>query len=98
MRRLIIPLVLCLWASLSQATPDAALVRQLAAEDSSDKVAAIRGLAQAADPDAASRRIDAIQSTLGGTTQWIRDQKRLSGELAEALEGSPPPVLEMERN
>lgn len=52
----------------------------------------------AADPDAASRRIDAIQSTLGGTTQWIRDQKRLSGELAEALEGSPPPVLEMERN
>lgn len=52
----------------------------------------------AADPDAASRRIDAIQSTLGGTTQWIRDQKRLSGELADALEGTPPPVVEMERN
>lgn len=44
----------------------------------------------AADPDAASRRIDAIQSTLGSTTQWIRDQKRLSGELADALEGTPP--------
>lgn len=52
----------------------------------------------AADPDAASRRIDAIQSTLSGTTQWIRDQKRLSGELADALEGTPPPVVEMERN
>lgn len=52
----------------------------------------------AADPDAASRRIDAIQSTLGGTTQWIRDQKRFSGELADALEGTPPPVVEMERN
>lgn len=47
------------------------------------------------DPDAASRRIDAIQSTLGGTTQWIRDQKRISGDLADALEGTPPPVLEM---
>lgn len=44
----------------------------------------------AADPDAASRRIDAIQSTLGSTTQWIRDQNRLSGELADALEGTPP--------
>lgn len=51
----------------------------------------------AADPDAASRRIDAIQMTLGGTTQWIRDQRRLSGELADALEGTPPPVLEVER-
>jgi hypothetical protein len=50
----------------------------------------------AADPDSASSRIDAIQSTLGSTTQWIRDQKRLSGELADALEGTPPPVLELE--
>jgi hypothetical protein len=49
----------------------------------------------AADPDAASSRIDAIQSTLGSTTQWIRDQKRLSSELADALEGTPP-VLELE--
>lgn len=46
------------------------------------------------DPDAASRRIDAIQGTLGGTTQWIRDQRRLSSELADALEGTPPPVME----
>ena len=53
MSRLIIPLLLCLWANLAQAAPDAALVRQLAAEDSSDKVSAIRQLALAADPDAA---------------------------------------------
>lgn len=44
----------------------------------------------AADPDAASRRLDAIQTTLGSTTQWIREQKRLTGELADALEGTPP--------
>lgn len=49
----------------------------------------------AADPDAASRRIDAIQSTLGSTTQWIKDQRRLTGELADALEGTPP-ILGME--
>lgn len=46
------------------------------------------------DPDSASRRIDAIQGTLGGTTQWIRDQRRLSGELADTLEGTPPPMIE----
>lgn len=50
----------------------------------------------AADHDAASHRIDAIQSALGSTTQWIRDQQRLSGELAEALEGSPPPVMDVD--
>jgi hypothetical protein len=50
----------------------------------------------AADPETASSRIDAIQSTLGSTTQWIRDQSRLTGELADALEGTPPPVLELE--
>jgi hypothetical protein len=49
----------------------------------------------AADPDAASRRIDAIQGTLGSTTQWIRDQRKLSGELSEALEGTPPPVFDV---
>ncbi len=38
---------------LSQAALDPAQVRQLAAERFGDKVAAIRGLAQAADPDAA---------------------------------------------
>ena len=47
-------LVFLLYAlSLSaQAALDAAQVRQLAAEDSSDKVAAIRLLTQTADPDA----------------------------------------------
>ena len=76
MRRLIIPLLLCLWANLSQASPDAALVRQLAAEDSSDKVAAIRQLAQAADPDAA-RILKAMAD----------DSLYLAGDKAVILEG-----------
>jgi sensor domain CHASE-containing protein len=46
----------------------------------------------APDAESASGRIDAIGSALGSTTQWIRDQARLSGELADSLEGSPPPV------
>jgi len=48
------------------------------------------------DPESASRRIDAISSTLGTTTQWIREQQRISGELAESLDGSPPAVLPLE--
>lgn len=47
----------------------------------------------ASDAEAASSRIDAISSTLGSTTQWIRDQSRLSTELAESIDGAPPPVF-----
>lgn len=52
----------------------------------------------ASDAEGASARIDAIASTLGSTTQWIRDQSRLSTELAESIQGTPPPVFESEEN
>ena len=53
MKKTLIALLLCARQTLSaQAALDPAQVRQLAAEDSSEKVAAIRQLTQTADPDA----------------------------------------------
>lgn len=51
----------------------------------------------AQDPESASRRIDAISSTLGSTTNWIRDQRRISGELSDVLEDPPPVILPTDR-
>jgi len=52
MKKTLIALLLCLGPLSAQAALDPAQVRQLAAEDSTDKVAAIRQLTQTADPDA----------------------------------------------
>jgi urea transport system permease protein len=52
MKKLLLLLLLSASSLSALATLDAAQVRQLAAEDSSDKVAAIRQLTQTADPDA----------------------------------------------
>lgn len=46
-----------------------------------------------ADPAAVSQRIDAIAAGLGGTSQWIRDQQQLYGQVEDVLEESPPVVL-----
>jgi hypothetical protein len=45
----------------------------------------------ATDPGAVSSRIDQIATTLGGTTQWVREQQRIYG-MAELLE-EPPPLV-----
>ncbi len=47
--------------------------------------------ALAADPSAVSQRIDQIGATLGGTTQWIREQQQIYGKVGDLLE-SPPPI------
>ena len=44
------------------------------------------------DPAAVSQRIDEVAAELGGTSQWIRDQQALYGQVEDVLE-APPPVL-----
>ena len=43
------------------------------------------------DPEGLSRRIDEITATLGGTSQWIRDQQQVFGAMEDLL-SDPPPV------
>jgi hypothetical protein len=45
----------------------------------------------ATDPETISQRIDQIAATLGGTTQWIREQQQIYGQV-EDLMAEPPPV------
>ena len=47
--------------------------------------------ALATDPAAVSQRIDAVASTLGDTTQWIREQQQMYGRVEDLL-NEPPPI------
>jgi hypothetical protein len=49
----------------------------------------------AGDPAALSRRIDEVGATLTGTSQWIRDQQKIYGEV-EALIDEPAPLPRQE--
>jgi hypothetical protein len=42
------------------------------------------------DPELLSRRIDEIAATLGGTSQWIRDQQQVYGAMEDLLSDAPP--------
>ncbi len=42
------------------------------------------------DPEVLSRRIDDITATLGGTSQWIRDQQQVYGAMEDLLSEAPP--------
>jgi hypothetical protein len=45
------------------------------------------------DPALLSQRIDEITATLGGTSQWIRDQQQIFGAMDDLLtEPAPPPL------
>jgi hypothetical protein len=45
------------------------------------------------DPTLLSQRIDEITATLGGTSQWIRDQQQIFGAMDDLLtEPTPPPL------
>lgn len=43
------------------------------------------------DPELLSQRIDEIAATLGGTSQWIRDQQQVYGVMQD-LVAEPPPI------
>lgn len=42
------------------------------------------------DPQTVSDRIDQITATLGGTTQWVREQQKMYGKVEDLMEESPP--------
>jgi hypothetical protein len=42
------------------------------------------------DPELLSQRIDEITATLGGTSQWIRDQQQVYGAMEDLLSDAPP--------
>ena len=42
------------------------------------------------DPEMLSQRIDEIAATLGGTSQWIRDQQQVFGAMEDLLTEPPP--------
>ena len=42
------------------------------------------------DPERLSERIDEIAATLGGTSQWIRDQRQVFGAMEDLLTEAPP--------
>jgi hypothetical protein len=43
------------------------------------------------DPAVLSQRIDEITATLGGTSQWLRDQQQIFGAMDDLLTEPPPP-------
>jgi hypothetical protein len=45
------------------------------------------------DPAALSRRIDQVAATLSGTSQWIKDQQQIYGQVEDVLEEPPPLVV-----
>lgn len=44
------------------------------------------------DPESLSRQVDQIGATLTGTTQWIRQQQNVLGQVDDVL-SDPPPIL-----
>jgi hypothetical protein len=49
-------------------------------------------VALSTDPASISQRIDSIAATLGGTTQWIKEQQQMYGSVEDLL-AEPPPVI-----
>jgi len=50
----------------------------------------------AADPAVVSQRIDQIAATLGGTTQWIKEQQKIYGKVDDLLE--EPPAIPLRKD
>jgi len=46
------------------------------------------------DPEVVSQRVDQIAATLGGTSQWIREQQQLYGQVEDLLTEPPPVTLD----
>jgi hypothetical protein len=50
------------------------------------------------DPSILSHRIDEITATLGGTSQWLRDQQQIFGAMDDLMVEPPPPTLGTRRS
>ena len=90
MKKLLLILVFGAASLAAQAAPDPALVRQLAADDNSDKIAAIQQLAQTADPEAAR-----ILQAMADDSLFVAGDKLFTfdGETArDALSGDTAPM------
>jgi len=88
MKKTLITLLLSLGSLSAQAALDPAQVRQLAAEDSTDKVAAIRQLTQTADPDAVRVLKAMSEDSLflaGDKVVIIEGDKAFDGATGEAI-------------
>jgi urea transport system permease protein len=86
--RHIVLVLFCWFAVTAQAAVDAALVAQLAAEESDEKIAAIQQIAQSGDPEA----LQILQALAAGSLSGpdgseIMLNNRIRGELANALAG-----------
>jgi hypothetical protein len=44
----------------------------------------------AGDAESVSRRIDEVGATLGSTSQWIRDQQKIYGQVQDLIDEAPP--------
>jgi len=46
------------------------------------------------DPEVVSQRVDQIAATLGGTSQWIREQQKLYGQVEDLMTEPPPATFD----
>ena len=90
MIRKLLLVLLCTAGLQAQAALDPAQVRQLAAEDSTDKVAAIRQLTQSADPDAAR-----VLKAMAGDTLFLAGDKALIIDGEQAFDATTGKAVKM---
>jgi hypothetical protein len=50
----------------------------------------------AGDSASVSRRIDEVGATLGNTSQWIRDQQKIYGQVQDLIDDEAPPLPRQE--
>lgn len=93
MKKTLIALLLCLGSLQAQAALDPAQVRQLAAEDSSDKVAAIRQLTQTADPDAVR-----VLKAMAEDSLFVADDKVVIIDGDQAFDAATGAAIKMPAN
>ena len=90
MIRKLLLVLLCTAGLQAQAALDPAQVRQLAAEDSTDKVAAIRQLTQSADPDAAR-----VLKAMAGDTLFLAGDKAVIIDREQAFDATTGKAVKM---
>ena len=93
MKKSLIVFLLCALSLPAQAVLDSAQVRQLAAEDSGDKVAAIHQLTQTADPDAVR-----VLRAMAGDSLFLAGDKAVIIDGDKAFDAATGTVIKMPAN